>query len=196
LIRQLGTIANQLTLMRLIFVPFIIINVLDNNYGWALSLLVAAGLSDGLDGLLARTLKQQTVLGEYLDPIADKLLLSSLFLVLSFTQRIAWKFTVLVFTRDVGILMISAVLYAAIGLRDFRPSVFGKLNTASQIGAAFFVLLFEIHPENWLLYTKRIFLWLTFLFTILSAVHYIYLVNVRVRALGQSRNNSCESSGR
>src|SRR5690349_8573541 len=138
LLQQLGTIANQLTLMRLIFVPFIIINVLDNNYVWALALLVAAGLSDGLDGLLARALKQQTLLGEYLDPIADKLLLSSLFLVLSVMQKIAWRFTVLVFTRDIGILLISGVLYAAVGLRNFRPSIFGKLNTASQIGAVFF----------------------------------------------------------
>lgn len=194
LLQQLGTIANQLTLMRLIFVPFIIINVLDNNYIWALVLLVAAGLSDGLDGLLARTLKQQTLLGEYLDPIADKLLLSSLFLVLSVMNKIAWRFTVLVFTRDIGILLISGVLYAAVGLRNFRPSVFGKLNTSSQIGAVFFVLLFEIRSDVWLFYAKRAFLWLTFLFTTLSAVHYIYLVGVRVKALGQSRNASAGSA--
>lgn len=195
MIRQLGTIANQLTLMRLIFVPFIIINVLDNHYGWALGLLVAAGLSDGLDGLLARLLKQQTLLGEYLDPIADKLLLSSLFLVLSFMQRIPWRFTVLVFTRDIGILMISAVLYAAVGLRNFRPSIFGKLNTAAQIGAVFFVLLFELHSSGWLFYTKRGFLWLTFLFTTLSGVHYIYLVGQRLKALGHAKSASAESAG-
>src|SRR5579884_2622940 len=81
LISQLLTVANQLTLLRLIFIPFVIINVVDGNYFWAIFLFVAAGVSDGLDGLLARTLKQQTLLGEYLDPIADKLLLSSLFLV-------------------------------------------------------------------------------------------------------------------
>ena len=195
LLQQLGTIANQLTLMRLIFVPFIIINVLDNNYIWALCLLVAAGLSDGLDGLLARALKQQTLLGEYLDPIADKLLLSSLFLVLSVMQKIAWRFTVLVFTRDVGILLISGVLYAAVGLRNFRPSIFGKLNTASQIGAVFFVLLFELHQDAWSFYAKRLFLWLTFLFTTLSAVHYIYLVGVRVKAMGQAKNASAGSAG-
>jgi cardiolipin synthase (CMP-forming) len=188
IIRQLGTIANQLTLMRLIFVPFVIINVLDNNYGWALALLVAAGLSDGLDGLLARWLKQQTLLGEYLDPIADKLLLSSLFLVLSFMHKIPWRFTVVVFTRDIGILLISGVLYAAVGLRNFRPSIFGKINTACQIGAIFFVLLFEIHPDGWLLYTKRGFLWSVFLFTTLSAVHYIYLVGQRMKQLGQAKS--------
>jgi cardiolipin synthase len=187
LIRQFGTIANQITLLRLVFVPFIIINVVDGNYHWALALFVAAGISDGLDGLFARWLKQQTLLGEYLDPIADKLLLSSLFLVLSFMHRIAWRFTVLVFTRDVGILLISALLYAAVGLRDFRPSIFGKLNTSAQIGAIFFVLLFETDPVPELFYAKKIFLWLTFLFTLLSGIHYIYLVGQRVKAQTQAR---------
>jgi cardiolipin synthase len=187
LIRQLGTVANQLTLLRLVIVPFIIINVVDGNYEWALGLFVAAGISDGLDGLLARTLKQQTMLGQYLDPIADKFLLSSLFLVLSFMHRIPWRFTVLVFTRDIGILLVSAILYAAVGLRDFRPSIYGKLNTASQIGAVFFVLLFEIHTTGWLFYTKRGFLWLTFLFTLLSWIHYTYLVGQRLKAQSQGR---------
>lgn len=187
MIRQLGTVANQLTLLRLVFVPFIIINVVDGNYEWALALFVAAGISDGLDGLLARTLKQQTLLGEYLDPIADKLLLSSLFLVLSFMHRIPWRFTVLVFTRDIGILLVSALLYAAAGLRNFKPSIFGKLNTAAQIGAVFFVMLFEIHSNPELFYAKRGFLWLTFLFTILSGIHYIFLVGQRLRENAQSR---------
>jgi cardiolipin synthase len=190
LIRQLGTIANQLTLLRLVFVPFVIINVVDGNYGWALGLFIAAGISDGLDGLLARWLRQQTLLGEYLDPIADKLLLSSLFLVLSFMHRIAWRFTILVFTRDVGIVIVSALLYATVGLRNFRPSIFGKLNTAAQIGAVFFVLLFEIEPLTQLFYAKRIFLWLTMLFTILSGIHYIYLVGQRLKAHSQIRGAS------
>lgn len=190
MIRQLATVANQLTLLRLVFVPFIIINVVDGNYHWALALFVAAGISDGLDGLLARTLKQQTLLGEYLDPIADKLLLSSLFLVLSFMHRIPWRFTVLVFTRDIGILIVSALLYATAGLRNFRPSIFGKLNTAAQIGAVFFVLLFEIDSIPELFYAKRGFLWLTFLFTVLSGIHYIFLVGQRLRDHAQSRGTA------
>ncbi len=169
------------------FVPFIIINVMDGNYTWALGLFVAAGISDGLDGLLARTLKQQTILGEYLDPIADKLLLSSLFLVLSFMHRIPWRFTILVFTRDIGILIVSALLYAAVGLRNFKPSIFGKLNTSAQIAAVFFVLLFEIDSTRSLFYCKAIFLWLTMLFTILSGVHYIFLVGQRMRVNSESR---------
>ena len=104
---------------------------------WALVLFVLAGFSDGLDGLLARTLKQQTVLGQYLDPIADKLLLSTMFMVLAILHKIAWKYTVLVFSRDISILCASAVLYAIAGLRDFRPSIFGKANTFAQVAAIF-----------------------------------------------------------
>src|SRR5271165_6536127 len=117
---QLLTAPNQITLLRLIFIPFVIMTVLDGNWPWALGLLIAAGLSDALDGLLARTLHQQTLLGQYLDPIADKLLLSSLFLVLSVVKKIPWKYTVLVFSRDISILAASAVLFAIAGLRDFR----------------------------------------------------------------------------
>ena len=100
-------------------------------------------------GLLARTLKQQTVLGQYLDPIADKLLLSTMFLVLSILHKIPWKFTVLVFSRDLTILIVSALLYAIAGLRDFRPSIFGKANTSAQVAAVFFVLLMEINKSRW-----------------------------------------------
>ena len=116
---QLLTAPNQLTLLRMMFVPFIVIDLVAGHYKWALILFVLAGFSDGLDGLLARTLKQQTVLGQYLDPIADKLLLSTMFMVLAILHKIAWKYTVLVFSRDISILFASAVLYAIAGLRDF-----------------------------------------------------------------------------
>jgi cardiolipin synthase len=185
---QLWTVANQLTLLRLIFIPFVIINVVDGNYGWAMLLFVAAGISDGLDGLLARALKQQTMFGQYLDPIADKLLLSSQFLVLSFMGRIPWKFTIVVFTRDVCILMISAVLYIAVGLRDFRPSIFGKLNTLAQVTAVFFVFLFEVHPEPWIYRTDRSLLWAVFALTCVSAVHYIVLVGYRLKVQSEARS--------
>lgn len=181
MISQLWTVANQLTLLRLIFIPFVIIDVVDGSYFWAMILFVLAGLSDGLDGTLARVLKQQTLLGEYLDPIADKLLLSSLFLVLSFMAKIPWKFTIVVFTRDVCILMVSAVLYIAVGLRNFRPSIFGKLNTATQVAAVFFVMLFEVHPEPWVFRTDRALLWAVFALTCVSAVHYIVLVGYRLK---------------
>ncbi|HZT00621.1 MAG TPA: CDP-alcohol phosphatidyltransferase family protein, partial [Terriglobales bacterium] len=115
---QLWTAPNQLTLLRMLFLPFIVISLVDERYTIALILFVLAGISDGLDGLLARRLHQQTLLGQYLDPIADKLLLSTLFLVLSILHKIPWKYTVLVFGRDIAILVTSAVLYTIAGLRN------------------------------------------------------------------------------
>jgi len=180
---QLLTAPNQLTLLRMMFLPFIVINQLNGHYRWSLILFVIAGLSDGLDGLLARTLKQQTVLGQYLDPIADKLLLSTMFLVLSILHHIPWKFTVLVFSRDISILCASAVLYAIAGLRDFRPSIFGKANTFAQVAAIFFVMLFEFDKARWVYIARLSFLRATFAFTIISGLHYVFLVGQRLRAV-------------
>jgi len=177
------TAPNQLTLMRMMFVPFVIIKLVEGHYSTALILFVLAGMSDGLDGLLARTLKQQTVLGQYLDPIADKLLLSTMFLVLSILHKIPWKFTVLVFSRDITILIVSALLYAIAGLRDFRPSIFGKANTFAQVAAVFFVLLMEINKSRWVAIARLTFLRATFAFTIISAMHYVLLVGQRLRAI-------------
>jgi cardiolipin synthase (CMP-forming) len=178
---QLFTAPNQLTLLRMLFLPFIVINLVDRHYHWALALFVLAGLSDGLDGLLARTLHQQTTLGQYLDPIADKLLLSTVFMVLSILHKIPWKFTVVVFSRDISILGVSAVLYAIAGLRDFRPSIFGKANTFSQVAAIFFVMLLEIDHARWISLARLACLRATFTFTILSGVYYIYLVEKRLK---------------
>jgi cardiolipin synthase (CMP-forming) len=186
MLRQLFTAPNQLTLLRLIFIPFIIINIVDNNHRWALILLVIAGLSDGLDGLLARTLHQQTKLGQYLDPIADKLLLSTLFLVLSILHLIPWKYTVLVFSRDLCILLTCAVLYATTSIRDFRPSIFGKINTGAQVVTIFFVLLFQVDSAAWIYYCRKVGLYATFAFTLISGLHYVFLVGQRIRTHDRS----------
>jgi cardiolipin synthase (CMP-forming) len=182
-LRQILTAPNQLTLLRMIFLPFIVINVVGHHYVWALVLFVLAGMSDGLDGLLARTLHQQTLLGQYLDPIADKLLMSTMFLVLSIEHRavVPWKFTVVVFSRDISILLISGVLFMIAGLKDFRPSIFGKANTFAQVAAIFFALFLLVNPVLWVSITLKFFLKATFFFTILSAVHYAFLVQHRLR---------------
>jgi cardiolipin synthase len=178
---QLLTAPNQLTLLRMLFLPFIVMSLVDEHYRVALVLFVLAGVSDGLDGLLARRLHQQTLLGQYLDPIADKHLLSTLFLVLSIIHKIPWKYTVMVFSRDIAILITSAVLYTIAGLRNFSPSIFGKANTCAQIAAIFFVMLFEIHhsPAVWI--SRTVLLWATFAFTGISWVHYAFLVQTRLR---------------
>jgi cardiolipin synthase len=186
-VNQFWTAPNQITLLRLIFVPFIIICVLDGEYGWALALFIAAGISDGLDGLLARLLHQRTTLGEYLDPIADKLLLSSLFLTLSFVHQIPWRYTVLVFSRDLSILAVAAVIYNTTSVRDFRPSIFGKVNTFAQVMAVFFVMLARVYPQPWIAVSRRSFLWATFAFTLISGIHYVQLVGQRLHNASQGR---------
>src|SRR6202167_873546 len=167
-LRQILTAPNQLTLLRMIFLPFIVINLVKHDFKWAMALFVLAGISDGLDGLLARTLHQQTLLGQYLDPIADKLLMSTMFLVLSIEQRqlVPWKYTIVVFSRDISILLLSGVLFMIAGLRDFRPSIFGKANTSAQVGAIFFVLLFLVKPLVLIDNLVTVFLRATFIFTI------------------------------
>jgi cardiolipin synthase len=180
---QFWTAPNQLTLLRLIFIPFVILSVFDGHWIWALGLIIAAGTSDALDGLLARWLNQRTRLGQYLDPIADKMLLSSLFLVLSFVKKIPWKYTVVVFSRDSLIVATCVVLYAAVGFRDFRPSIFGKLNTFCQIAAVFFVILAQVLPHPWVFLAERFFLYATFTFATISGIHYVLVTGHRLRKM-------------
>jgi len=179
---QFWTAPNQLTLLRLLFVPFILMSVLDGHWGWALTLFIAAGVSDGLDGLLARALHQKTTLGEYLDPIADKLLLSSLFLTMSFVHQIPWRYTILVFSRDLSLLVVSAVVYNTTSVRDFSPSIFGKVNTFFQLTAVFFVMVGRVHPDFWIRLCRSVSLYATFAFTLISGVHYILLMGRRLHA--------------
>jgi cardiolipin synthase len=178
--REFWSAPNQLTLLRLFFAPFIAICVLDRNYLTALILVVFAGLSDWLDGMLARRLHQQTRLGEYLDPIVDKLLLSTLFIVLSFRTVIPWRYTVVVLSRDLCILVVATLLYL-LGLRDFRPGILGKISTLCQIAAVVAVLLEKVRPTpaTWMM--RQLLLYAVFAFAIASAIHYVYLTGQRLK---------------
>jgi cardiolipin synthase len=180
-IRQLRAAPNLLTLLRLIFIPFIIISVVEGHFRWAMGLFLAAGFTDALDGLLARVLRQQTALGLYLDPIADKLLLSSLFLVLSFRHLAPWYVTVLVLSRDIGILIVSAILYATNTMRDLSPTLLGKLNTALQVATLFLILLHALTPSILVADARRAGLWLTFALSLISWIHYTIRVGHRAR---------------
>ena len=172
MIEQLRTAPNQLTLLRLLFIPFLIISITEERYDWALGLLVAAGISDGLDGLLARLMKQKTLLGQYLDPIIDKLLLSTLFPMLSLEHRIPWTVTVLVMSRDVLLLIVGAVLYITTSYREFKPNIWGKWNTVAQIATLFIVLVHANWPYE-RLSVQPILFWLTSLLAVLSGVTYV-----------------------
>jgi cardiolipin synthase (CMP-forming) len=177
---QFRAAPNLLTLMRLFIIPFLLIEILDGHYGIAFALFMLAGISDALDGLLARWLSQKTTLGQYLDPIADKLLLSSLFVVLTHVGLIPLYVTVLVFSRDVGILLISTLLFVTGTLRDFRPSVFGKLNTFVQIVALVAVLCQKLFVSSELVIFKDILIRAIAVLAPLSAAQYAWIVLRRI----------------
>jgi cardiolipin synthase (CMP-forming) len=167
---------NLLTLLRICLAPFLVSAVLDNRFEMSFILFLAAGVTDLLDGLLARLLKQRTMLGLYLDPVADKLLLSTLFLVLMYKGLIPAHVTVLVLGRDVGILLVSAILYAAAGRREFFPSLFGKANTLAQIVAVAVVLLHQFNHAPWVVVMRSLALNATIALTVASGLHYAWLV--------------------
>ncbi|NYF91357.1 CDP-alcohol phosphatidyltransferase family protein [Tunturiibacter empetritectus] len=173
---QFRAAPNLLTLMRLFIIPFLLIEILDGHYGVSFALFMLAGISDALDGLLARWLSQKTTLGLYLDPIADKLLLSSLFVVLTHVGLIPLYVTVLVFSRDVGILLIATLLFATGTLRDFRPSALGKLNTFVQIVALIVVICQKLFLSPQLATLRDILVRAIAVLAPLSAAQYAWIV--------------------
>ncbi|HXC94175.1 MAG TPA: CDP-alcohol phosphatidyltransferase family protein [Edaphobacter sp.] len=182
ILSQFRAAPNLLTLTRLFIIPFLLIEILDGNYRLAFTLFILAGVSDALDGLLARLLRQKTTLGQYLDPIADKLLLSTLFVVLTHVELIPRYVTVLVFSRDVGILLISTLLYMTNTLRDFRPSLLGKLNTLTQIVALIAVLCQKLFVSGQLTMLRDFLLRTVAVMAPLSAAQYAWIVFRRINA--------------
>src|ERR1700677_1833680 len=176
LLSQFRAAPNLLTLMRLFIIPFLLIEILDGHYGVSFALFMLAGVSDALDGLLARWLSQKTTLGLYLDPIADKLLLSTLFVVLTHVGLMPRYVTVLVFSRDLGILLIATLLFATGTLRDFRPSLFGKLNTVVQIIALIAVLCQKIFVSAHLGTLRDVLVRTIAVLAPLSAAQYAWIV--------------------
>jgi cardiolipin synthase (CMP-forming) len=174
-------------MLRLFTVPFLVIEILDAHWKIAFLLLWLAGITDGLDGLLARALKQRTTLGQFLDPIADKALLSTLFLVLTHVGIIPRYVTVLVFSRDLGILLISTLLYVTNILRDFSPTWLGKINTCLQILTVLFVMTAKVMPSwNFALLT----VWLLRTVAVvapLSAAQYAWITLRKVQNQGEAQ---------
>ena len=181
-LNQFRAAPNLLTLLRLFIIPFIIIEIMDGNYGAAFALFILAGISDALDGLVARWLSQRTTLGQYMDPIADKLLLSTLFVVLTHVGLMPRYVTVLVFSRDLGILLIATLLFATGTLRDFRPSWFGKLNTLVQIIALISVFCHKIFAWHHLAAMRNGLIEAIAVMAPLSAAQYAWIVIRRMNA--------------
>ena len=177
---RIFTVPNQLTFLRLGFLPFFIITIHYRRYGLALAILIVAGLTDGLDGILARSLNQKTALGAYLDPIADKLLLSSSFVILALNRKITWWLATLVLSRDILLLTAAAVILVVVGYRPFPPSVYGKATTGLQILLVFAVVLLAVTDWAWLQVARNIIGYLVAGFTVFSGFHYSFTVARRL----------------
>jgi cardiolipin synthase len=185
---ELRATPNLLTFLRLCIAPFLVLAVLDGHFEAAFWLFVVAGITDALDGLLARLLHQRTMLGQYLDPVVDKLLLSTLFLVLHHQGLISLRVTVLVFARDLGILVVAAVLFATTSIRNFKPNVFGKANTVAQIVAVAAVILSQSWHPVWLILLRTWSLDATIALTLLSGFLYAWRVVRQIGSPGVAGN--------
>src|SRR5256885_2086860 len=135
------TAANQVTLLRMLLIPAFVILVVYGHLGWALTVFVIAGATDAVDGLIARRAGQKTSLGAWLDPMADKLLLVTTFIVLTtpgpnLANRLPLWLTICIISRDVVIVATVAIVNLAIGPRTFRPSIYGKIATGTYIVTA------------------------------------------------------------
>jgi len=173
------TTANQLTILRMLLIPAFVILLLYGHQGWALITFMIAGLTDLLDGLMARLAGEKTTLGAWLDPMADKLLLVTMFVVLtlpgigSANQLPVW-FTILVISRDVAIVATVAVVNLAVGRRTFRPSIFGKIATATYILTGVVTLYYNYLGRKTPI--VGVFIYASLVITLVSAFHYLIQV--------------------
>ena len=173
------TAANQLTLLRMLLIPPFAILLLYEYRGWALVVFLTAGITDLFDGLIARRTGQKTTLGAWLDPMADKLLLVTMFIMLTLpgigsANRLPLWFTVLVLSRDIAIVLTVAVVNLAIGPRTFRPSIFGKIATATYILTGVITLYFNYLGRMSPVVT--VFVYASLAITLVSAFHYLLKV--------------------
>lgn len=178
------TLANQLTLLRMLLIPAFVLLVVYGQFGWALTVFLVAGLTDALDGLIARMTGQKSELGAWLDPAADKLLLVTTFVVLTLpgmglVNRIPIWLTILVISRDVGIVLTVAIVNMASGPRTFRPSQLGKAATAWFIFTCVVVMFY-----NWRGVTSPVvdfFIWSSLAITLASGIDYIWRIGRSLR---------------
>lgn len=192
------TVANQLTIARMAIIPLLITLVLSNHAKWALLVFILAGLSDILDGVIARRYRQKSSLGTFLDPMADKLLMTACFIVLSIPDHpqtfpdyavpnhIPIYLTIVTISRDVFIIMVALVIHLASGLSRFPPTVLGKTTTVIQVLMIGFVLLFNALGQEAPVFIQGLG-WLTLAATIASGFHYIRNV---ARVIAQSESGA------
>jgi cardiolipin synthase (CMP-forming) len=178
-------IPNILTIIRILLTPLFVIFLLRDMFSFALLVFSIAAVSDGLDGLLARYFNQYSVLGAYLDPIADKLLLVSAFVSLAVLKIIPPWLTVIVISRDIMI-VIGILIFAMTDIPiEMKPSLVSKCTTVAQLFTIFLTLLDPQIPVAQII--KQLLFWITAGLTIISGLHYIYFgLNVLQNATGKN----------
>ena len=189
------TLPNLLTFLRLVALPFLVVAILEGRHGAALVIFLVAAITDIVDGYLARHFDMGSPLGAYLDPIADKLFLISSFVVLALpgtptTVRIPIWLLVLTIFRDVLILVISLVMYLALDVREFPPSVLGKLTTFSEVCTIVAILLTNVRllPAT----VAQVFFWIVLALTLASGFHYILRSS---RGIAQHKEEAAQRPG-
>jgi cardiolipin synthase len=175
----LFTVANQLTLLRMLLIPAFVLLVVYGYVGWALLVFIVAGATDAFDGLIARYGNQKTTLGAWLDPMADKLLVVTTFIVLTLpnielVNHVPVWLTILIISRDVVIVLTVAIVNLAVGPRTFRPSALGKAATAFFIVTCVVVMYFNyLGQASWVV---DAFIWSALAITLGSALDYVWRV--------------------
>ena len=170
--RSFATLPNLLTVARLILAPFIFAAIVSGRHQAALILFIVAALTDGLDGLLARRIHQATSIGAYLDPIADKFLLSGVYISLAVAHTIPTWLVVLVIGRDLLLLVSSCIAMFFTAYREFRPSVWGKASTFLQIACATTFMTQNALPNPSVHMLAQALVWPAAAITIWSGLHY------------------------
>jgi cardiolipin synthase len=173
------TVANQITILRLVFVPLLAILIISRHYGAGLAVLMAAAISDAVDGTVARIFKQETPLGVALDPMADKFLMTTAYLTLAFRGALPWWLTVLVLSRDAAMLITALLIVLFAGYRTFHPTLLGKVSTCFQMATIFLSMGYEAHLRVFAPVLVHLSIYLTAALTIASGIHYLAIVQRR-----------------
>lgn len=182
---RIATLPNLLTMLRMVMIPIFVSLLFYQRFYWALAVFMIAGITDGLDGLLARRFNQKSQLGTILDPIADKLLLVTSFIVLSLPSispqqeppshlPVPFWVTTAVISRDVFILVGAAAINIVTGFRSFRPSLLGKINTVVQILSVVSILIAAGIPSYISGYYLPTVYVTVFMLAVLSGIHYVF----------------------
>ncbi len=185
------TIPNLLTFLRMALIPVFAILLVYGQFGWSFVVFFVAGISDGVDGFVARRFNQQSELGTILDPIADKLLMTTAFIILTLPNifpaephlrhlPVPFWTTAAVIGRDILIIAVAGAIFVITNFRGFQPSWLGKASTVVQIFAVGLILIAAIFPALGGFYLPTVYT-TVFAFACLSGIHYIYFVNRLMR---------------